>query len=118
MHHLHILKTPKIVKPSSLVDKVFEGQGFSKRMKNDIHYYHVRFNDVITRTSYELQIPFEILYISKKEPFYKIQELVIFPKSNYMKKRAVPEEIINAAYEKAFEALSYLIEKPKKEVTP
>ena len=112
--HLHIKKTSKIIKPSSLVDKVFVAQGFCKKIKADISYYHLQLKDSITNTFYELQIPFEILYLNRKEPFYKIQEIVVYSKSPLMKNKDIPMPVINAANEKVYETISYLETDQKK----
>lgn len=106
--HLHIKKTSRIINSRSKVDKVFKAQGFRKIVKKDISYYHLYLTDNITRTNYELQIPFQELYLNNKEPSHKIEEIIVYTKSPLMKNKEIPHSIISAANEKAEEALSYL----------
>jgi len=114
--HLQIIKTSKIIKPSSVMDSVFRAQGFSKKVKKDLSYYQLRFKDNITRIYYELQVPFDILYLNKKETYYKIQELILFAKSPLTNQYSVPKAIINAANEKVCEVFSYLETESKEKI--
>lgn len=114
--HLHIKKISKIVKPSSLVDKTFNAQGFKKVVKKDLSYYHLLIKDNITDTTYELRIPFQIIYPNHKESVYKIQDIVLYAKSPLLKNLNIPNSIINAAYEKIHDVFSYLSSISKKEV--
>lgn len=113
--HLHLKPTSKIVKPSTVVDNIFEAQGFEKRKRKDFSYYHLKMKDNITRTSYALQIPFQEIY-SDQEPHYKIQEISICSLSPIMKNQEIPKPIVNAAREKASEVFSYLISHSKRTV--
>lgn len=90
------------------MDNIFRAQGFSKQVKKDISYYQLRFKDNITRICYELQVPFEIIRLNKKETYYKIQELILFVKSPLSNQYTIPKAIINAANEKVCEVFSYL----------
>ncbi|MGD9678545.1 MAG: hypothetical protein AB7V16_09415 [Vulcanibacillus sp.] len=105
---LQLKKIPKIVKPISVIDKTFESQGFKKTIKKDYSYYHLSIYDNITKTRYELRIPFQIIYPCKKESVYRIKEVVLFTNSPRLQNSGIPKAIINAAYEKLYEIFPYL----------
>lgn len=114
--HLQIIKTSKIIQPSSVMDSIFKAQGFSKQVKKDISYYQLRFKDNITRIYYELQVPFEIIYLNKKETYYKIQELILFVRSPFANQHIIPKAIINAVNGKVCEVFSYLDTESKEKI--
>ncbi|MFT9486419.1 MAG: hypothetical protein ACH0QD_03485 [Tepidibacillus sp.] len=107
--HITIKSGFKIVKPSSRIDEVFESQGFKKKGGKDFPYYRLRIDDICTRTSYELQIPIQEIYLSPKESLYKFQEMIIHTRSP-VKPHQIPEAIIQAAKEKMNEVFSTLSE--------
>lgn len=98
------------------MDSIFKAQGFRKQVKKDLSYYQLRFKDNITRIYYELQVPFEIIYLNKKETYYKIQELILFVKSPILSHHIIPKAIINAANEKVYEVFSYLETESKEKI--
>ncbi|OEG00047.1 hypothetical protein BHF71_06710 [Vulcanibacillus modesticaldus] len=108
--YLSIKLTSKLIKPCSLVDKVFKAQGFKKRIKKFHTYYYLRIEDNITRGNYELQVPFQVIHHGKKESLYKIHEIIILSKSPLLKNQQIPSAIIHAANEKFREVSSYLID--------
>lgn len=113
--HLHFKPSSKVLKPCSVVDPIFKAQGFEKKRKKDITYFHLTMKDSITRASYELQIPYQEVYQqSNSEPLYKIQEIYIYPISPRMKNVQIPTAVANAANEKVHEVFSYLNIHPRK----
>jgi len=106
--HVSMKSTSKIMKPCSMVDKAFEDQGFKKKMrKNNYPYYQLKLKDNCTRMSYELQIPIYEFTLNE-EPFCKIQEINIEPKSKLKKTEHIPREVLTAANAKVREVISYL----------
>ncbi len=104
---LRVKATSKIIKPKEIVDKAFEAQGFTKKMKKNYPYYQLRIKDNSTRMSYELQIPIQE-FIRNEKTFCKIQEITIHPKTIVKRTQHVPKEILTAAKEKVREVFSYL----------
>ncbi|MFV9510074.1 hypothetical protein [Tepidibacillus sp. LV47] len=109
--HIHVKSLPKIIKPSSIVDRVFKSQGFRRKGKKDSPYYQLRIEDVSTKTQYEVQIPIKEIHQHQQEPFYKCQEFQIKMISPRRKNQQIPDAIILAAKEKVQEAFSYLLVK-------
>ncbi len=106
--HLTIKPSSKIMKPCSFVDTIFEAQGFEKNTRKDAPYYQLILKDNITRTNYEVKVPFQEVYVDKI-PLYKIQDIFISTRSQHKKNNKIPTEIIHAANEKVHEVFSYLI---------
>ncbi|TCS84523.1 hypothetical protein [Tepidibacillus fermentans] len=99
---------PKIIKPSSVVEEVFESQGFRRKGKKDSPYYQFKIEDVCTQTKYEVQIPIQEIRKQKQEPFYKCQEFRITMKSPKMRNSEIPDAIISAAKERVHEVFSII----------
>ncbi|WP_339062041.1 hypothetical protein [Tepidibacillus marianensis] len=107
--HIEVKSLPKIMKPSSVVDGVFESQGFRRKGKKDSPYYQIRIEDVCTQTEYVVQIPIQEIYKKKQEPLYKCQDFRITMKSPRMRNSSIPVAIVSAAREKVHEAFSTIL---------
>lgn len=104
----------KILKPKTLVDQVFEAQGFRKKGQKYSPYYQLRIDDNCTQSCYELKIPIQEIYLNdynQNEPFYKLQQMQILKKSPIMKDKKIPNAVVQAANEKINEVISYLGQK-------
>ena len=108
--HIDVKSLPKIIKPSSIVDGVFESQGIRRKGKKDSPYYHFQIEDVCSQTQYDVQIPIKEIREKQQEPFYKCHSFQITMKSPRMKNQQIPEAIVTAATEKVHEVFSYILE--------
>jgi len=108
--HINVKSLPKIMKPSSIVDGVFESQGFRRKGKKDSPYYQFKIGDVCTQTEYEVQIPIQEIHKKKQESLYKCQEFRITMKSPRLRNSTIPDAIVSAAKEKVHEAFTTILD--------
>lgn len=100
-----------MVKPFSIVDKMLQSQGFSRRGSQSLTY-DIRIEDTASRTVYYLRIPARQTDGKENDDaLLKLDQPYIGKKHGphrYNPKREIPASVVEAAQHKIAEIASYL----------